>query len=157
MREFRFFIRCVPPKTTQQSNARIMKRKDGSQFVGKMKDSKGEKVKQSLLSLFKPHRPETPLQGPIQFLVVYTYPWRTSEPKKNRVNGYRLHDKRPDYDNMLKIPQDALSTLNFWNDDSVISDGRLIKAWGDEPGIGVYIIELGDTLPLELYFFDDLK
>lgn len=134
-----FFIPCNPPKSTAQGSSRIMKRKDGTQFVGRFANSKATKAKASLLTLLHPHRPETPLDGPLSLSVVWAYTWRKSEPKKNRVDGFKYCDTRPDIDNLCKMLLDSMTTAGFWNDDSQVASLRFDKMWHDEPGIKIVI------------------
>ena len=134
-----FFIPCNPPKSTAQASHRIMKRKDGTQFVGKFANSKGKKVQDELMILLQQHRPEQAFEGPIELHVSWNYPWRKSEPKKNRARGMKPCDTRPDCDNLLKLLQDCMTRLGFWNDDSQIAQLHFYKWWGDSPGIGITI------------------
>jgi Holliday junction resolvase RusA-like endonuclease len=137
-----FFIPCNPPKSTAQGSSRIMKRRDGTQFVGRFANSKATKAKANLLTLLHPHRPETPLEGPLELVVGWAYPWRKSEPKKNRVDGFKWCDTRPDVDNLAKMLLDAMTTAGFWNDDSQIASLCFEKTWSDKPGIKIIIGEL---------------
>ena len=134
-----FFIRCIPPKSTAQGSAMIMRRRDGSQFVGKAADSKGARAKRDLMTLFSMHRPEKAYSGPVSLDVQWVYPWRKSEPKKNRAGGYRYCDKRPDIDNLCKLLLDVMTTLDYWGDDGQVARLSFEKAWGDDPGIFIRI------------------
>jgi Holliday junction resolvase RusA-like endonuclease len=137
-----FFIPCNPPKSTAQGSSRIMKRRDGSQFVGRFANSKATKAKSSLLTLLHPHRPETPLEGPLRLEVEWEYPWRKSEPKKNKALGFKPCDTRPDVDNLSKMLLDAMTTAGFWNDDGQVAHLSFYKSWSDKPGIGIRIVKL---------------
>jgi Holliday junction resolvase RusA-like endonuclease len=48
----------------------------------------------------------------------------------------------PDCDNLSKTPVDVLSKLSFWCNDSQIFDNRVVKGWGDFPGVRVTISEV---------------
>lgn len=139
---FSLFVDCVPPKSTHQASVRIMKRKDGSQFVGKAQNSKGAQTQRDLLALLSLDRPEQTFTGPVKLQVLWVYPWRKSEPKKHRQYGYRLCDKRPDCDNLAKILVDCITKLHWWEDDSQVAHLQFTKAWGDCPGIGVRVCAL---------------
>lgn len=139
---FSLFVDCVPPKSTHQASVRIMKRKDGSQFVGKAQNSKGAQTQRDLLVLLSLDRPEQTFTGPVKLQVLWVYPWRKSEPKKHRQYGYRLCDKRPDCDNLAKILVDCITKLHWWEDDSQVAHLQFTKAWGDCPGIGVRVCAL---------------
>ena len=137
-----FTINCVPPKSTHQASLRIMKRRDGTQFVGKCETSKGKKVQRELLTLFAEHRPPEMLSGPLGVAVDWVYPWRKSEPKKNRTTGLKPCDTRPDVDNLAKCVLDIMTRLGFWGDDGQVAALTFCKFWGDKPRIGVSIWEL---------------
>jgi len=137
-----FFIKCIPPKTTVQTNHRIMRRKDGTQFVGSMSNRKSAQVQKELMLLLSEHVPERPLEGPLKLNVQWRYPWRKSEPKKNRANGTRWCDTRPECDNLCKGFQDCMTRLGFWTDDSQVAALYFSKEWCDTPGIYVSVTEL---------------
>jgi len=137
-----FFINCIPPKATAQGSSRIMKRRDGSQFVGKSHNSNASNAKRTLIALLNVHRPDEMYIGPVKLSVEWVYPWRKSEPKKNRVDGKRYCDKRPDIDNLCKMLLDAMTTCAYWADDGQVAKLEFTKLWGDHPGILVKIEEL---------------
>jgi len=137
--ECAFTIPCNPPKATHQASARIMKRKDGTMFVGKSSSSKGKAVKDSLTLLLNGHRPPAMFVGPVDVYILWVYPWRSNEPKKNRVLGLLPCDKRPDIDNLCKMLFDVMTLIGFWKDDSQISDLLFRKRWGNDPGIRMKI------------------
>ena len=136
------FIPCIPPKSTAQAGQRIMKRKDGSQFIGKFANSKSKAAQNTLLQLLQPYTPTSPYDFPLQCHIGWVSPWRKSEPKKNRVAGWRWSDKRPDCDNLSKTIQDVMSTLGYWIDDSQVCRLFVDKGWGDRPGIYISIQEI---------------
>ncbi len=137
-----FFIPCIPPKSTHQASQRIMKRRDGTQFVGKFASSKGKKVQDELLILLREFAPPAPCSVALRVSVEWTYPWRKSETKKNKALGYLPCTTRPDCDNLFKLLGDCMTRLGYWMDDSLIADLRFRKGWGDKAGIGIKIEEL---------------
>jgi Holliday junction resolvase RusA-like endonuclease len=137
-----FFISCNPPKSTHQGSMAIMRRKDGSQFVGKMQGSKGAATKKELLTLLQPHCPGVAFVGPVEMAVTWTYPWRKSEKKRNLEMGWMPCDTRPDCDNLSKLLADCMTRLGFWADDSQVAVLKFAKGWGDAPGIGIRIAEI---------------
>lgn len=142
-KETEFFVDCIPPKSTAQASHRIMKRKDGTQFVGKAGNSKGARTQAELLLLLGKFKTENmPFEGAVSLDVKWIYPWRKAEPKKNKTNGIKFCDKRPDCDNILKLLQDCMTRLGFWNDDSQIASLKMEKYWGDKPGIYIRIEEI---------------
>lgn len=147
----KFFIDCIPPKGTHQSALRILKNKSGKQFVGKMSSSEGKKIQEMLIALLMPHKPTAPLTGPLQAQIAYAYPWRKSEPKKNRATGWKWKDTKPDADNLPKTLKDCMTRLGFWEDDAQVTQFLFEKAWADKPGIRVKIVRLDPTQPPKWY------
>ena len=135
-----FNITCNPPKATAQASLRIMKRKDGTQFVGKFAKSKGKQAQNDLMTLLMPHVPARPLEGPLKLEVIWTYPWRKSEKKSNLKLFWIPCDTRPDADNLCKLLLDAMTRLGYWNDDGQVYSLYFRKGWGDQPGINIKII-----------------
>lgn len=134
--EIKFWINCVPPKTTHQSALRIFKTKQGRQFVGR--DNKGLKVAKELQLLLLPFRPPQPISDPVSLHVSWHYPYRKSEPKKNRVRPIPCAT-RPDADNILKGLIDAMCRVDFFRDDSIIYKLFFEKYFSENSGIGVRI------------------
>ena len=137
-----FKVHCIPPKATHQASLRIMKRRDGSQFVGKCDSSKGRKTQNELLALLAPHAPAVPIEVPVRLIVSWIYPFRKSEPKRNRV-GLIPCDTRPDVDNLFKMLGDCMTRLGFWLDDSQVYSLTFSKYWGADPGIKIVIYANG--------------
>lgn len=139
MRELGFIVRCNPPHTTAQAGKRILKSKDGRFFIGKKSDSKAQQTENELFMLLYPYRPQKAFVGALKVEIKWVYPWRLSEPKKNRVLGCRYCDTRPDADNLLKFLFDIMTRCGFWLDDAQVADLRFEKMWGDEPRIEIKI------------------
>ena len=58
------------------------------------------------------------------------------------------HTSRPDRDNLDKAILDALVRAGVLPDDAVVADGRIIKLWGGEHRVDIYVRALGtDPLP----------
>jgi len=134
--EVKFWINCVPPKTTHQSALRIFKTKNGRQFVGR--DKKGLKVANELQILLLPFKPAQPINEPVELFVSWFYPYRKSEPKKNRSKLIPCAT-RPDADNILKGLIDAMTAVGFWRDDNLIFKLHFEKYFSSTSGIGVKI------------------
>jgi Holliday junction resolvase RusA-like endonuclease len=134
-----FTIQCNPPKSTHQGSMRIMKRKDGSQFVGKFASSKGKAAQNDLMSMLTPHRPEKPFLDPVTCEIQWVYPYRKTEKKRN-IGKLIPCDTRPDCDNLAKMIFDSMTRLGFWNDDSQVYRLTFSKFWGEQAGISVKIV-----------------
>jgi len=136
-----FSIHCIPPKSTHQAALRILKRPDGTQFVGKFATSKGKHAQNELMMLFTPHRPAVSFKGPLRLKIIWMYPYRKAEPKSRR-QPYKPCDTRPDVDNLAKFIMDIMTRLGFYGDDGQVSELRFIKCWNKETGIAVTLEEL---------------
>ena len=136
-----FFVRCIPSNSSHQGSLRILKKKDGSQFVGKFASSKAKKWENELLTLFAPHAPKLVPDCPVMVSCVWVFPWRKSETKKNRARGLLPKDTKSDADNLWKGIGDVLTRLGFYKDDSQIYDLQLKKFWGNDTGIGIVVKE----------------
>lgn len=135
-----FRIACVPPKTTHQTAMRIFQNKEGRAFLGK--SSKGKRVETELLSLLLPHRPAAPLVGPLSLECSWVYPYRKSEPKKNR-GGLIPCPTRPDCDNLAKFLCDCMERAGFFETgDAQVTTLTFGKWWGPRPGIEVDLYQL---------------
>lgn len=141
----------VPPKSTGQAAATILKRGD-RYFVGKKSNSEGKRIQDMLWALLLEHKPVAPFEGALAFTITYIYPWRKSEPQKNRVHGVKWCDKKPDADNIPKILQDVMTRLQYWGDDSQIAVLGVRKLWGDDKRVGIYLElqELNNTNQITL-------
>ncbi len=132
------FIPCVPPKATHQGSAMILRRKDGTPFVGKASNSAGAKAKKTLLTLLLCHAPKRSFEGPTEVEVKLVFPWRKSEPKKNRALGIMPMVTKPDLDNLSKMIVDSMADANwFAGGDQQVHLLTLSKWWGDEVGITI--------------------
>ena len=141
----KFRLAIVPPKATHQGSSMIMKRRDGSSFVGKPSNSPGAKARKSLVQLMMEHAPEKPLEGPLRVSILVVWPWRKSEPKYRRALKAAPHDRKPDLDNYAKLLLDSLHDAAFFaQGDQQVSHLNLSKAWADQPGIH-FTIEPDET------------
>lgn len=134
--ELKFWINCDPPRSTHQSALRIHKQKNGKLFVGR--SNKGIKIDKELQILLLPHRPRVPIEDPIELEILWVFPYRKSEPKKNR-GGLIPCQTRPDADNLIKGLLDAMTKISMWKDDGLIYSIKFEKYFGANSGIGVKI------------------
>jgi len=134
----KIILSIVPPKSTGQASATILKR-GNRYFVGKKSSSEGKRIQDMLWALLMEHKPAAPLEGALAFTITYIWPWRKSEPKKNRVHGFKWCDKKPDADNIPKILCDIMTRLQYWGDDSQIAVLGVRKLWGDDAKVGIFL------------------
>jgi len=134
---YQIFLPCVPPTATHQGSAMILRRRDGTPFVGKAAGSAGAKAKKNLLNLLCSHAPPRPFEGATCVTVKLVFPWRKSEPKYKREMGEIPHVTRPDLDNLAKLILDAAVDARFLASDQIIHKLVMTKSWGDEVGITI--------------------
>ncbi len=94
-------------------------------------------IGQLYLVLLTQARPPLPIQGPIHLVIRYTFPFRMAERAGYRRQGFRLHDVRPDLDNLEKLLIDTMTQAKWFADDSQISIKISAKLWGIKPGIEI--------------------
>ena len=144
MNKHTVFLPCVPPKATHQGSAMILRRRDGTPFVGKAAGSAGAKAKKNLLNLLCSHSPPKPFTGATKVEVVLVFPWRKSEAKKRRRLGIIPMTTKPDLDNLSKMILDSMAEANwFEGGDQQVYDLTLRKWGGDE--VGITIITTGEN------------
>lgn len=93
-----------------------------------------------------PHRPKTPLSGPLELSFRATFSAPRSRPKKRReaaLLGKIWHTSKPDTDNLAKQLKDAMTRLGFWGDDRQVAVyGRMEKLYGERGEWRVRVREL---------------
>jgi Holliday junction resolvase RusA-like endonuclease len=132
-----FFIKCKPPRSTNQSSKRVGVRKNGKPFS--YTTAKGKAQEQDFMSLLMPHVPNQPMEGPLILTIVYKLPLLKTEKKAIRDKGWIFHDKKPDADNLVKMFQDTMGKLRFWQDDSQVVQLYITKLRHENCGIEVEI------------------
>ena len=138
--KYQIFLPCVPPKATHQGSAMILRRRDGTPFVGKAAGSAGAKAKKNLLNLLCSHSPSRPFEGATKVEVDLVFPWRKSEPKYKKALGRVPMTTKPDLDNLSKMILDSLAEANFFaGGDQQVNKLTLEKSWGDEVGITIVL------------------
>lgn len=133
----KFWIDCVPPKATSQQKGAMVLPGNNIRFF---KKKAVEQAERSFMAMLYPHKPTTPLNGPLSAKFTFVWPWRKSEPKKvTEREILKPMDKRPDCSNIIKMLEDSMTTLRFWDDDSQIADLSIAKFWGQKTGIGINV------------------
>ena len=134
-------IPCIPPKATSQMKG-ACRTSSGVRFFKKANVAAAE---QNLLSLVRAEMPaewKTIEAGPVELQVLFVWPWRKSEPMRERINGAKHMDVKPDCSNIIKMLEDCLTRLNVWRDDSQVACLRVVKLWGDKPGISIRVMKI---------------
>lgn len=133
MRTLEFFIPYrVAPKQSFRADRRAHK------------DPKLVANEKALAALLCPHRPQEPLQGTLRQRLVFQYPWRRAEHKKWIQHGSRPKNTVPDYEQLCKNVNDVMESMGFFTNDAIIAGAEVWKLWCCQPGVQVYLEELGD-------------
>ena len=130
--EFFFPLDEIPRTSAQEKGVRIVRgrpmfyTKDKVQEVAKLYDF-----------MIRVNRPKRKLTGAVRVNVFFYYPVK----KPHKCGDPKI--TRPDVDNMAKLLIDRVTKSGFfWEDDSQISDLRIIKAYAEPSGIGFKAIEI---------------
>lgn len=127
-------LNMAPPRVTHQSKKIV---RIGNHCKLANTTQLNEAVRQYKAAL-KPHAPESPLDGPIHVRFAFAFPYPSRTPKKQRETTL-YKPTRPDWDNMAKTLQDAMTAVGFWYDDAQICSALVEKFYCDEPGIRIYV------------------
>lgn len=124
----------LPPKATAQQKGAFV-RGGRAHFYTK---AKVRRESQNMVALVLSKLPKDwePLAGPLSLRVKLVYPYRKSEKKSLVKAGVEIpHDRRPDYGNLLKGLEDALTVAGVWQDDSQLCKYHdpMGKFWGPRP------------------------
>jgi Holliday junction resolvase RusA-like endonuclease len=117
-------IAIVPGRYGAKARPRFYRAKSAEEYLA------------SIYALAIEHRPRKPLFGPLEVEYTFVLP----RPKNlargvGDIVGLIRHDGRPDWDNMVKGTQDALSQCMFWHDDGQISDAVVRKRYTEKDGL----------------------
>jgi Holliday junction resolvase RusA-like endonuclease len=130
----KFIAELEPIRNTHQAALRILKTKDGRQFVGKMSSSPIKKWIKDFMFVAEKHKPDVPFTGPLEVTFYFAFPLIKSDKGKPAPMT-----TKPDFDNLCKSVCDAMTKLGFWTDDSQITFGKVMKFRNPVPYVGVEI------------------
>lgn len=136
-----FSLAVKPPKHTNQASLRILKTRDGRQFIGKQANSKAKQANNMLKFALLPYKPIVPHLVPLAVSVVYNFPFNKTEKKSIVKLGIYPHVKRPDCDNLMKGLFDVMTDM-FWKDDSQLCCVEFSKFYSANPSIDIKIFEV---------------
>ena len=87
--------------------------------------------------------PEHPLEGPLKFNLVLTWPFPQSMKKTTSVVIPKT--TRPDGVNILKGVEDIMTKLGYWQDDNQLAIETVERWYGMFPGVLVQISKVGEV------------
>lgn len=137
----------TPPTTTQQQH-RVIVVNGRPKFI----PGKGvAKTRQYFRNALLPYQGQT-IDGPVAVTTIWSYPYRTSEPKKVTEKKLVLpKDTRPDIDNLMKALLDEVVSAGILPDDNAIATLTTYKCWSADPGITIQIEPIdGDDFEQEI-------
>lgn len=121
----------IPTVTHQEKKVHVV---NGKPYFYEPDDLKNARAK--FEAHLSSHRPDKPFKGPIRLVTK----WCFKATGKHKDGEYKI--TKPDTDNMVKLPKDVMTSLNFWKDDAEVASEIIEKFWADLPGIYVSIEEL---------------
>lgn len=124
-----FFMPMVPPTATHQEKKWTVR--GGKPVSYEPAEVKAARAK--LLAYLGQHRPEEPLEGPVELEVLWLFP------ANGRHGDMTPKVTRPDTDNLQKLLKDCITVLKFWRDDAQVYTETVMKFWADEPGIAIRV------------------
>lgn len=128
MQKIEFTLPIVP---TAQARARVTAR---GKFAQAYKTKDQQANERTLEACLMQHAPEKPLQGPLVLEFVAALPVGKSDSKKAvtaKLSGEVLPTKKPDLDNLAKQLKDAMTRLQFWQDDAQVVALRCEKVYAE--------------------------
>ncbi len=133
----RLIIPGQPERITEQQHRFGGYSRNGKAII--YRDTRLQRARDEMLQSLMSHRPDQPLAGPIQLVVIWYF--GTKDKKKVRT---QWKTTRPDTDNMIKGLKDCLTECGYWEDDSQIVYETLVKCWSspDEARIEIGIKEM---------------
>ena len=128
-----------PPTTTHQSALRILKTRDGRQFVGKMKTSKVKNWEGQFRAELLKQKPKFPILShtPVRLIFALFY----VPPKSRPCKEIEWKVTKPDADNVVKVMMDSLVAEGYIQADQQVADLRVMKMEWDKGGFVELIIE----------------
>lgn len=136
----KFEIGIVP---TAQARVRHGISKGG--FVTAFKAGTQIRNEQTLEACLLVHKPQNPFSGAVRlsFTAVLPVPQSVSKKKKaEMLAGIMPPTKKPDIDNLAKQILDAMTRLQFWEDDKQIVELNCRKVYGEK---GKWVVSLEEA------------
>lgn len=124
-----FFVPCVPPTITSQQRRHKYKQ---------------DRLKQATAfwqAVMEKNAPPKPLKGALILEISITFKHTKKSQKICEDLGVAAIPRLTtvDCDNINKLPQDAMAKCGYFENDSRIYDLRVLKWYGDFPGVNVIL------------------
>lgn len=131
-----FFHQCHLPTATAQQRQFT---RSGKSYL----PQSGRYAKAFWQAVMESHKPQSPINGPVELRVSLNYP-HTAKTAKNAVSGQLARickQTKPDLDNASKMILDAMTKAGFWKDDSQVYSLHMEKFHCDIEGIQITVQE----------------
>ena len=129
-----------------QPRPRAFARKMGDTFVARVyEDGSAEGWKGLVLLAARPHRPESPLEGPVRVDITLWLPRPKRLLRRCDPDGVVWCTAKPDRDNADKAILDTLTQDGWWRDDAQVCAGEIQKFYhpkNERPGAFIVVCEL---------------
>ena len=112
------------------------------------KDKRTSGYESALYALALPHRPRTPISGPVHIVLRFIMARPKTLMRRKDSEGKLPCTKRPDWDNLAKGVLDPLTKVGFWLDDSQICSAYVEKDYAEKGGAARIEVEI-TALPIE--------
>lgn len=123
-----FVLPIVP---TAQARARHATRNG---YAVAYKSGRQQSNERTLEACLKEHAPSSPMAGPVVLEFIAAMPMPQSASRKKKIammRGALLPTKKPDLDNLAKQLKDAMTRLQFWQDDKQVVELRCRKIYSE--------------------------
>lgn len=130
------FEEGMPRGTAQQKGERVMFGKNGKPYVLHYKKKNVANARADFVRMLKPYAPDVPSDKPIKLSVLFVFD------VKDKKKWGKYKTSRPDNLNFFKEPEDAMTEVGFWFDDSQVVKHELTKVYGEKARIVILVEEL---------------
>ena len=134
---YRFFVpmKKIPRTTHQQKQVHVV---HGKPVFYEPNDLK--LAREKFMANFARYTPDEKITGKIRLMIKWCFDSNGKYPDGT------FKDTKPDLDNSVKLLQDCMTSLGFWEDDRFIVSLIVEKFWSDIPGIFIQIYVVDDEL-----------
>ena len=128
-----FFMPMVIPTITYQEK-KMGVNKAGKPFTYEQAELKD--ARQKFEAYLSQHKPATKLQGAVRLTVKWCF----------KITGQHMHGEykttKPDCSNLIKLLEDCMTAVGFWQDDAQVASELNEKFWSRTQGIYIKIEEV---------------
>lgn len=131
----------VQPK--QSMRMRVVAGKGRKPFAMAYQSSAVRQNESQLITLMQPYKPDLPIVGPVRASFVFSFPWRTTDSKRQRAKLTAPKTTKPDLTQLVKQIEDCLERGGFLTNDAQIAEYATVrKQFADAPGVYVRLEEI---------------